>query len=106
LWRGPSRGVSDGRGPIYFAALLHADAAVDNLLIQEMNRAWFDRYSEWVEHDWRLTDGFLELNDRPGLGITVHEERLATCYYESTYGFPTVPPCRWELEGLVTRMRT
>jgi galactonate dehydratase len=74
-------------GPIYFAALMHADAAVENLLIQEMNRAWFDRFSEWIDHDWLLADGFIELNDRPGLGITVHEERLASCRYDRPMAF-------------------
>ena len=74
-------------GPIYFSALMHVDAAVENLLIQEMSRAWFDRFREWVEHDWALRDGFIELNDRPGLGIDVREEVIAGLSYDEPMAF-------------------
>jgi galactonate dehydratase len=69
-------------GPVYFAALMHADAAISNLLIQEMSRDWFARSGEWVGHDWVLRDGFIELNDRPGLGIDVDEDALARLRYD------------------------
>jgi galactonate dehydratase len=69
-------------GPIYFAALMHGDAAIENLLIQEVSREWFARFGEWVQHDWVLADGFVELNDRPGLGIEVREETLARLSYD------------------------
>jgi galactonate dehydratase len=69
-------------GPVYFAALMHADAAIPNLLIQEMSRDWFARFGEWVGHDWELKDGFIELNDRPGLGIDVREDALARLGYD------------------------
>jgi galactonate dehydratase len=74
-------------GPIYFAALLHADAVIENLLIQETDRAWFDRFGEWVDHDWVLTKGFVELNDRSGLGIDVREEVLETVRYDRPMAF-------------------
>jgi galactonate dehydratase len=74
-------------GPIYFAALMHADAAVENLLIQELSRSLFDRFDEWVEHDWRLEDGFIELSDAPGLGIVVREEGLDSCRYDRAMAF-------------------
>jgi galactonate dehydratase len=64
-------------GPVYFSALMHADAAIDNFLIQEASRGWFDRFSELVEHDWVLRDGHVELNDRPGLGLEVREDVVA-----------------------------
>jgi galactonate dehydratase len=63
-------------GPIYFSAVMHADAAVENLLIQEMDRAWFGRFGEWADHDWVLKGGFIQLNDRPGLGIDIREDKL------------------------------
>lgn len=69
-------------GPVYFSALMHADAAIDNLLIQEMNRAWFARFDEFAEHDWVLRDGYMELNDRPGLGLEVREEVIAALPYD------------------------
>jgi galactonate dehydratase len=69
-------------GPIYFSAVMHADAAIENLLIQEMDRAWFARFGEWVDHDWVFQDGFILLNDRPGLGIEIKEEALATYSYD------------------------
>jgi galactonate dehydratase len=74
-------------GPIYFSALMHADAAIENLLIQEMSRAWFDRFDEWVDHDWVLRDGFVELNDRPGLGVDVREDALDGLRYDRPMAF-------------------
>lgn len=74
-------------GPIYFSALMHADAAIENLLIQEMNRAWFTRFCEWVDHDWVLKDGFIELNDRPGLGLDIHEDTIAALHYDRPMAF-------------------
>jgi galactonate dehydratase len=74
-------------GPIYFAALMHADAAIENLLIQELSRSAFDRFDDWVEHDWRLDDGFIEVSDVPGLGIVVREERLESCRYDRAMAF-------------------
>ncbi|MBM4026898.1 MAG: mandelate racemase/muconate lactonizing enzyme family protein [Planctomycetes bacterium] len=74
-------------GPIYFSALMHADAAIENLLIQEANRAWFRRFAEWADHDWVLKDGFIELNDRPGLGLEIREEAVAAERYDSAMAF-------------------
>ncbi|MFN8525367.1 MAG: mandelate racemase/muconate lactonizing enzyme family protein [Chloroflexota bacterium] len=69
-------------GPVYFSALMHADAAVENLLIQEVSRSWYERFDEWVSHDWVLRDGFIELNDRPGIGLDVHEDALQRLSYD------------------------
>ena len=74
-------------GPIYFSALMHADAAVENLLIQEANRRWFMRFREWADHDWVLKDGFIELNDRPGLGLEIREEAVAAEKFNRSMAF-------------------
>jgi len=74
-------------GPIYLFAVLHADAAVENLLIQEMDRAWFARFGEWADHDWVLRDGFIELSDRPGLGVDVREDVLEAVAYDRPMAF-------------------
>jgi L-alanine-DL-glutamate epimerase-like enolase superfamily enzyme len=74
--------IGNADGPIDFSALMRADAAIDNLLIQEMSRAWFARFGEWCDHDWALRDGFVELNDRPGLGVELDEERLGRLSYD------------------------
>jgi galactonate dehydratase len=74
-------------GPIYFSALMHADAAIENLLIQEANCTWFNRFGEWAEHDWVLKDGFIELNDRPGLGLEIREEVVAAQKFDRSMDF-------------------
>ena len=67
-------------GPIHFAALLQADAAIGNFLIQEV---WnMERFSKYVDHDFRFQDGYIELNDRHGLGIDVDENHLAKLPYK------------------------
>ncbi len=84
---------------------MHADAAVENLLIQELSRGLFDRLDEWVEHDWRLEEGFIEVSDVPGLGTVVREERLDDCRYDraSPDGRSALSPRRRHLERMVER---
>jgi galactonate dehydratase len=69
-------------GPIHFAALLQADAVLRNFLIQEVSGSWFRRFDEFIDHDFRLRDGFVNLPDRPGLGIEVKEEDIAKLPYD------------------------
>jgi galactonate dehydratase len=69
-------------GPISYAATLQVDAVTPNFLIQEMAQEWFDHFDRYVEHDWRITDGHVNLSDRPGLGIEVKEADLAALPYE------------------------
>ena len=68
-------------GPVHFAALLQADAVLRNFLIQEVSGSWFRRFNEFVEHDFRLQDGFVNLPNRPGLGIEVKEADIAKLPY-------------------------
>jgi len=69
-------------GPIHFAALLQADAVLRNFLIQEVSGKWFRRFDEFIDHDFRLQDGFVNLPDRPGLGIEVKEKDIAKLPYD------------------------
>ncbi|MBP89176.1 MAG: hypothetical protein CMJ64_21070 [Planctomycetaceae bacterium] len=69
-------------GPIHFAALLQADAVLRNFLIQEVSGSWFRRFDEFIDHDFRLQDGFVNLPDRPGLGIEVKEKDVAKLPYD------------------------
>ena len=74
-------------GPVHFAALMQADAVVPNFLIQEVSLEWFRRFGEFVDHDFRLKDGFVELNDRPGLGVEVKEDVIAALPYDESMGY-------------------
>lgn len=74
-------------GPIHFAAMLQADAVVPNFLIQEVSGHWLQRFDEFVDHDFQLKDGFIELNDRPGLGIEVKEDYVASLPYDESMAY-------------------
>jgi galactonate dehydratase len=69
-------------GPIHFAALLQADAVLRNFLIQEVSGKWFHRFDEFIDHEFRLKEGFVNLPDRPGLGIEVKENDIAKLPYD------------------------
>jgi galactonate dehydratase len=69
-------------GPIHFAALLQADAVLRNFLIQEVSGSWFRRFDEFIDHEFQLKDGFVNLPDRPGLGIEVKEKDIAKLPYD------------------------
>ena len=39
--------------------------------------AYFERFDQYAEHDWRIADGYINVSDRPGLGIEVKEADIA-----------------------------
>ncbi len=71
-------------GPVHFAALMQVDAVIPNFLIQEVSLQWFRRFGEFVDHDFLLKDGFVQLSDRPGLGIEVKEDVIASMPYDES----------------------
>lgn len=69
-------------GPVFFGALLNAAAAVENFLIQEANNTWYNSFPRFVDHDWTIKDGSINVTDRPGLGVDVKEADLEKLPYE------------------------
>jgi len=69
-------------GPVFFAALLNAAAAVENFLIQETQDSWFKIFNRYVDHDWKIKDGYVNVTDRPGLGVDVKESDVEKLPYE------------------------
>lgn len=69
-------------GPLALAATLSADAVTPNFLIQEMGDTWFRRFGDYVEHDWSIADGYINVSDAPGLGVTVKVRDIAGLPYE------------------------
>ena len=64
-------------------ASLAVDAVVDNFLIQEMNDQWLREFHLYVDHDWKVQNGYINVSDRPGLGVDVKESDLE--------GLPYIP---------------
>jgi galactonate dehydratase len=64
-------------GPINLAAALHVDACTPNFLIQEFIGDRARGEGGYLVEPFVVTDGFIELPTKPGLGIEVDEERLA-----------------------------
>ena len=69
-------------GPLSLAATLTANAVTPTFLIQELVEDWFRRFGEYVEHDWRIEEGHINVSDAPGLGVTVKEQQLESLPYE------------------------
>ena len=69
-------------GPVFFGALLNAAAAVENFLIQEANDTWYNSFSGYVDHDWTIKEGYINVTDRPGLGVDVKEADIEKLPYE------------------------
>lgn len=74
-------------GPVHFAALVQADAVLRNFLIQEVSGSWFRRFNDYIDHDFKLEDGFVNLPDRPGLGIEVKEQDVAKLPYDKRMSY-------------------
>ena len=64
---------------ISFAAMIHAGAAIPNLLYASDTHYPWNAASDVVREtsSFQFKDGCIELWDRPGLGVTIDEDRLA-----------------------------
>ena len=64
-----------GVGGLLYLASLHADAATNNFLIQESHQLQlFDNY---MDHDLKIQDGYVNAPSGPGLGVEVKEADIA-----------------------------
>ncbi len=64
-----------GVGGILYVAAVHADAATNNFLIQESPDV--SKFDAYMDHDLQIKDGYVNVTDRPGLGIEVKEADVA-----------------------------
>lgn len=73
----------NAQGPVCSAISMHLGACVPNFYVQES----FDEFnSEWtreiVDHSLTQREGYIEVSDRPGLGIDLDWERLDQYPYQ------------------------
>ena len=76
-------------GPVALAANLHACAAMPNFLTLEHWR-YYSLFDEVQQHGPRIVDGYLQLPDRPGLGVELNWDYVAKhpFHFLYPYGFP------------------
>ena len=84
------------QGPICSAACVQLNASSPNFLIHEI----FDEFNEhWeseiVTHPVKVVDGYIEIPDRPGLGIDLNLEEIAKHPYRQENYLPLFRP-GWE----------
>jgi galactonate dehydratase len=76
----------NAQGPVCSAIATHLGACIPNFYVQES----FDEFNaDWtreiVDHPLSQQGGFVEVNDRPGLGIDLDWERLGAHPYERAH---------------------
>ena len=64
-------------GPLATAVNVHFAAATPNFKILEYILPTNSDWSNWVDEPYLPHDGYLELRDRPGLGIEVNEDAIS-----------------------------
>jgi len=65
-------------GPILAAASLQLDACIPNFLIQEGCSYGL----ELLKEPFEIKEGYIEVSEKPGLGIELNEEAIANYPYE------------------------
>ncbi len=68
-------------GPIATAVNVHFAASIHNFLILEYIDPTQSEWKDWVDEPYLPKDGYLELRDRPGLGIEVNEDAIKNSKY-------------------------
>ncbi|MFB6136817.1 MAG: mandelate racemase/muconate lactonizing enzyme family protein [Halobacteriaceae archaeon] len=94
------------QGPVATAISIHADATIPNFMIQEL----FQTYDvEWVDDllvdPIEVEDGFVELPDRPGLGVELDMDVVDEHRYTGREDVHTINLFEkdWETRSLVDR---
>jgi mannonate dehydratase len=67
--------------PVNLAAALHFNIAVNNFGIQEY-MPHQEVVNEVFKTNYRFTDGYMEIDDTPGIGIDIDEEKAKKYPYE------------------------
>jgi L-alanine-DL-glutamate epimerase-like enolase superfamily enzyme len=62
---------------------LHAACAVDGVIALEGSQVAHAPASEPLRPIWHFADGYLQQPSAPGLGVSITEELLAACRFES-----------------------
>jgi galactonate dehydratase len=75
--------------PVATAACLQLDAAIPNFLIQEMVHGNPDRTSLVTAPIEKVSEGYVDLPRKPGLGVDLNEEAIKRLGYKRS-GFPEV----------------
>ena len=63
-------------GPLATAVNVHFAAATPNFKILEYILPTSSRWNNWVDEPYLPNDGYLELRDRPGLGVEINEDAI------------------------------
>ena len=71
-------------GPLSTAACIHVDASSPNFLIQEYVISDEEIRAAIQKEPLRIVDGYLEIPDRPGLGVDLDEAGIARFPYQPT----------------------
>ena len=84
------------QGPVCSAACVQLNASTPNFFIHEI----FDEFNEpWekeiVIHPVEVVDGYIEIADRPGLGIDLNLEEILRHPYQQENAIPLFEP-GWE----------
>ena len=67
--------------PLNVAAFVHLDAAIPNYVLME-SHTFADAYNEIVDQPVVREGGYILVNDRPGIGVAIREDKLAKFPYQ------------------------
>ncbi len=80
-------------GPIALASSLQLDACIPNFLVQEHVTVG----EGYLKEPFVVKDGYIELSDKPGLGIELDDEAIADKLYDGSWETPRF----WHADGSV-----
>jgi galactonate dehydratase len=83
-------------GPIGTAAAVQLDAAIPNFLIQEYFVAQAPWIDEVVEGGPRVVNGEIQVSERPGLGVELHETAALAHPFQETWAGKTLFSAGWQ----------
>ena len=80
-------------GPISLAACLQLDACIPNFLVQEHVTTG----EGYLKEPFKIEDGYIQVSDKPGLGIELDEDALEDKLHDGSWETPRL----WHADGSV-----
>ena len=91
----------NAQGPGCTAACFHVDASTPNFMIQEIFEDFATPFAEKItDYPTEIVDGYINIPDRPGLGLDLDEAEMAKYPYDESHLLDMFGKGGWEKRNL------
>lgn len=93
--------LHNAQGPVCTSACLQIDASTPNAYIQEVFEEFATPFAnQIVDYPIEISDGYINIPDRPGLGLELNEKKMSKYPYDESHFLDMYGKDGWEKRNL------